>query len=409
MVLSWFGPTTSRSFFAEGYTGRGYTEYISLLNAGAHAARARLTLYRTDGASTSSMVRLAPLSHTSIRLNNLAPNVSTAARVEADGRVVAEQAEYAGTAGGVSSGASLPSRTWTIAAAIVGRTSREALRLFNPYAAAAAVTISAYGGHGIVRISHELIGAETRLNLLLDDMAPVGASGLQISSSNPIVVASVAARAGYTLSIAPALTVPSRDWYFPDGGTDRRNGEVISVLNPSGRSTRVRLILRAAATSSRTITIRIPPHSDTALSLERQLRRPGLAVEVVADRPIFAQARRTSGGETVALMNGALLAARSWAFADGYTGRGFKEWLTLLNPGSRVARVAIRLIGVRGVVRRVVIRERAHAQTYVYLNPLVRRGAIAAVVDADSPIVASRTMIFNNGKGLDTNVGVILR
>src|SRR5205085_3707436 len=58
----WFGPAVNRAFFAEGYTGAGYHEYLSLLNPRRRVMRAELTIYRADGATRGLGLRLAPLS-----------------------------------------------------------------------------------------------------------------------------------------------------------------------------------------------------------------------------------------------------------------------------------------------------------------------------------------------------------
>ena len=80
----------------------------------------------------------------------------------------------------------------------------------------------------------------------------------------------------------------------------------------------------------------------------------------------------------------------------------------MLDPGGSAASALVRLVTAHGVVRTLRLRVRAHHREYLYINHLVPVGPVSAIVDADRPIVAGRTMIFNAGNGLSTTVGVAL-
>jgi hypothetical protein len=95
--------------------------------------------------------------------------------------------------------------------------------------------------------------------------------------------------------------------------------------------------------------------------------------------------------------------------AEGYTGRGFQEWITLLNPGARTAAVTVQLIGPHGIARVVKMRERPYHREYLSVTHLMHPGPVAAVVTANRPIVSGRTMIFNADSGLSTTIGVVIR
>lgn len=60
----------------------------------------------------------------------------------------------------------------------------------------------------------------------------------------------------------------------------------------------------------------------------------------------------------------------------------------------------LRLIGPSGVTRIVTLRARARHHEYVYLGALMPIGPVAALVQANRPIVVGRTLIFGDGKGL---------
>jgi hypothetical protein len=248
------------------------------------------------------------------------------------------------------------------------------------------------------------------LNIAADDVALVGGSGLVIQSGTPIVVeATVHTSKSTGPSSAMALPALSRVWYFPDGGTSKGNDEYITVLNPNPTITRVSLRPITADGYQPPISFRVWPHRRAVFVVHGLIRRTGLAAVVESERPIAAQEVRYTSTGSVSLVNGATRAARSWGLAEGYTGHGFREWITILNPNARSAVVRVRLIGSRGVVRTVTLREPSRHGDYVFTGEFMRTGPVAAIVDATRPVVVGRTLMFNVGKGLSTTTGVALR
>jgi len=404
-------PLGGDAFFAEGYTGGTYQEYLSLLNPGAHSTRARVTIYRADGAKRVTVaVPLRPFSRQTLNINTLAPRAGVALWVQDDSAVVVERALYSGGNGHIVAGAPRAGCQWYVAAGYVGAGFGDGLRIFNPTDTTAVVSNTAYRSDGSTRSSRQIIPSGARVNVALDDVAPVGPSSMEIDSSVPVVVESVA-RTALTSgpSAAMALSTTSREWYFPDGSASTGNQEYITMFNPNPYATRVRVRSIASDGAQALITLDIGPHARGVAVVHRVIHRSGLATIVEADRPIVAQEERYTAAGGLALVDGTPRSARVWGFAEGFVGQGFKEWLTVLNPGSRVATVRVSLIGRDGVARVVTMHERPHRHDYLYVNGAMPSGPVAAVLTSDQPIVAGRTMIFNGGKGLSTTTGVILQ
>jgi len=192
---TWFGPTVGRAFFAEGYTGGRYQEYLSLLNPSGREIRARVTVYRADGATRLLTLRLAGLSRRTLDLNLLIPKASIALRVDADGTIVVERALYDGN-GHIVAGTPLPSRHWYVAEGYVNGRFADGLRIFNPYDIAATVTINASSSDGALLTSHRVVPGNGRIIVGLDDIAPIGQSALHLDSSMPVVVESIVRATG---------------------------------------------------------------------------------------------------------------------------------------------------------------------------------------------------------------------
>lgn len=405
---SWFGPARGHVFFAEGYTGSGYQEYLSLLNPNAVVMHAQLTFYRSDGAVRYYNVEIGPYRRRTLNVNTLAPRSSTALRVAADGFPVVERSLYDGS-GHVVAGVPLPSRQWYISEGYVGPRFADGLRVFNPYDLPSAVTITAYSSDGSRHVSHVVVAADTRTTVSLDDIAPVGQLALNISASLPVVVESlVRSFDAAGPSAAMALTAPSKWWCFPDGGTTKGNYEYISVFNPHDQTTAVHLYGVASRGYDNPITIRVQPYSRAVYAVQGLIHQSGLAAVVQSDKTIVAQEVRYTSSGGVSLTDGAARPARDWALADGYNGAGFKEWIVLVNPNTMAARVVVHPIGRNGMTTKRVFTVPAKGRLYVGAGALLPSGPVAALVDANSPIVVGRTMIFNKNVGLSTTIGVAL-
>lgn len=404
----WFGPAAAHAFLAEGYTGQGYQEYLTLLNPQAHVVRAQVDIYRADGAQRTIAISVAPLTRQTLNMNSLAPRASTALRVEAGGQLVAERAVYKGN-GYIVAGAPLPSRQWYVPEGYVGPGFADGLRLFNPYDVTATLTITAYRGDGQQVVSSRVVPGATRLNVALDDIAPAGGSALAIGSSVPVVVESIVQKAQTSgPSGAMGLVAPSRAWYFPDGGTAHGDQEYITVFNPNAQTTAVHLQMISAGGYQPAVTLHLHPYTRGVFAVHGLMRQAGLAAVLSANHPVVAQEVRYAATGGVSLVDGAPAAARRWALAEGYAGQGFRQWITYLNPGARAATLTIRVVGAHGVVYVTTRRLPARQRGYLYLNRVARAGALGALVQADQPVVVGRSLVFDAGKGLSTTVGVAL-
>jgi hypothetical protein len=405
----WFGPSVARAFFAEGYTGLGYQEYLSLLNPHAHAVNARVAIYRSTGAMRTIMAVLPPLSRRTLTVNAWAPRASTAIRVDADDSLVVERAQYADGNGHIVAGAAEASTHWYMSEGYVGAGYADGLRLFNPYDATATVTITVGTRDGArLPILHTVAGG-TRLNLSLDDFAPAGPSALALQSDAPIVVESVV-RGGRRLapSGAMALTGPSPVWYFPDGSTAAGNEEYLTVFNPNPARATVDLYPVTADGYQPRLSLHVGPYARAVYVLGGLIRRNGLGAVVRANRPVVAQMIRYTTGGAVALLNGTPSAALRWGLAEGYIGQGYREWVTLLNPSGRTATITVRLLTAHQNSKVVTVAVLAHHRTSLYLNDLLPAGPAAGVIASDVPVVVGRTLIFNSGAGLSMSTGTAL-
>jgi len=146
---------TSKTFyFAEGYTGADFAEYLCLFNPNASATTAHVTYIYADGTASK------PMDYAIGANSRVTPNVNADAgagkevsvKVTADAAIVAERPMYfnyqgAWSGGHCVMGATATSKTFYFAEGYTGSNFREYLTLFNPNAYDATATITyIYGG-----------------------------------------------------------------------------------------------------------------------------------------------------------------------------------------------------------------------------------------------------------------------
>ena len=114
---------------------------------------------------------------------------------------------------------------------------------------------------------------------------------------------------------------------------------------------------------------------------------------VVAERPIYYDYHGWAAGGDVG--SGVTGASCAWYFAEGYTGEGFEEWLSLLNPQPAEVGVVVLYFMPDGEVARERYSIPASSRSTFNVNQIIyTQGDVSLYVLADRPIVAERPVYF---------------
>jgi hypothetical protein len=116
--------------------------------------------------------------------------------------------------------------------------------------------------------------------------------------------------------------------------------------------------------------------------------------DFVAERPMYFNYNGVwNDGSDVF---GAPFPGKKWAFAEGYTGRNFDEWLCLWNPYSDTADVTVTYYPETGTPLSFYHPVPPRTRITVKVNDDVGPDkSVSAVVFATAPIVVERPMYFN--------------
>ena len=208
-------------------------------------------------------------------------------------------------------------------------------------------------------------------------------------------------RAGGSTSDTIAFLVCSGYVHFPYCCDGQGISSFLCLLNPAGEGVPAVLEMCSGFGDYLYWDLDLDPHSRTTL-------RPGdlrggffsgsltlaAAGEVMAELPSYQSTSDSLGGDTVI---GATRTSERWYFAEGYTGRGFRETIHVQVPGDRDAALTFRFqTEERGEVVIGGLRARCHEEaTSFSVNDLLGTGyQCSLTVESDVPVVAQRDIEF---------------
>ena len=359
------GPTPF--YFAEGYTGEGFQEYLCLGNPGGSEAKATITYLFTGGGTQQRLVQIPPNSRVTVNVNSdVGADKEVSAKIEADQPFVAERPMYFNyngkwTGGHDAVGATAPSQTWYFAEGYTGSGFEEWICVLNPGDAQANLTFffQTQGG-GERTVPGLSVPPHSRGSFKVNEiLGPDYQTSLKLASDTPIVAERPMYfdytgtgnwhwEGGHCVMGTPKL---DNQYYFAEGTTRAGFEEWLTLQNPGLTEISVNAVYQLGPGQGDPIpkTYSVPPASrrtvfvpgevgkDVDVSVHLSSQSPFLA-----ERPIYFRYSYTNltaeGGHCVI---GAPEPTSEWFLAEGYTGSGFNQWLCLQNPGDSDATVEV--------------------------------------------------------------------
>ncbi len=304
-------------YFAEGYTGEGFEEWLCLLNPGEEAAEVTVEYVSQGGVLGQERRTLHPRQRDTIFVNQAAgPGHEVSLRVTSDRPVVAERPMYflyhGRWAGGhVSTGANTPSTNWYFAEGYTGNGFEEWLCLYNPNPEPNLVRISYQTSEGAVRQDQELVPPFCRRTV---DVNLRAGRDLQLSIAVTGERPLVAERPVYHRyqgwceggDVGAGVTAPSRHWYFAEGYTGEGFEEWLCLQNPGEQAVEAEIGMHHESGEVLYEKVRLDPHSRTTVFINSMTPyQEGLAVsvhaggDIVVERPLYFRYRGAWVGEHV--------------------------------------------------------------------------------------------------------------
>jgi hypothetical protein len=423
----------SKSYFAEGYTGPGFQEYLCIGNPNTSEETVTATYLFPDGSTQAAAYDVPARSRATVNVNSaVGPDHEVSVQLHSSAsNLVVERSMYfdytrdgsvSWTGGHDVLGSAAPAGNWYFAEGCTRAGFDQYVCVLNPGNTAAELTFrfqTAQVEGDIVKTGYS-VPAHSRGTFWVNDiLGPDYDNSLRLESNQPVVAerpmyfdyAGVSSRnwtGGHCVIGATAL---SKQYYFAEGTTGATGAGVggqfdewLTLQNPGsspitidaayelgdGQGGNVNRTYTVAPGKRYTVLVanEVGANRDTSVKLTS-------SSEFLAERPMYFNYHGVwTGGHCVI---GATATGARWFFAEGYTGPNFQEWLCLQNPGTRDASVQITYFtldyGVKGPYTVVV---KAGTRKTVYVNEQAGSNLqLSAQVVSDQPVVAERPMYFN--------------
>ena len=301
-------------YFAEGYTGPGFDEYILVLNPWFSSNRMELTLYDAAGGEQTYEYWLLPASRLTVHVNDLAPGRDVSTRVKTRQGAVAERAmyfDYAGRRGGhCSMGSPSPSETWFFAEGYTGPGFDEWLLLFNPAGSDRTANVTYRFADGGQTQANYVVRARSRFTVHVNREAPDREVAMKVSCGGDGLIAERAMYFYYRGAwdgghCTGGARYPAERWDLAEGYTGSGFETWILIQNTSPyEAAEIRMAFMGNTGMASTRTYQLTPGSRTTIFLNDITTAGDVSVSlystnnvpVIVERAMYFDRGGISGG-----------------------------------------------------------------------------------------------------------------
>ncbi|MBN2025180.1 MAG: PD40 domain-containing protein [Actinobacteria bacterium] len=344
-------------YFAEGYTGAGFQEYLCLGNPGDAGAFATITYMFPDGTTQEQEVELGANSRVTVDVNAaVGPDREVSAMVACDLPFVAERPMYFAYQGTLKGGhdvvgAPAPACNWYFAEGYTGAGFDEWICVLNPGDLPAELTFRFQTQEeGEKRVTGFVVGPHTRASFKANDLLGGGSyqTSLKLEANHPVVAerptyfsytgrGSWGWTGGHCVMGATSLAT---NYFFAEGTTRAGFEEWLCIQNPQDHKIDVYYeyvlsdgnhldFYAYGIEPGKRITIYVP--NDIGTEKDASVGVSAYGDYFLVERPMYFEYSGLgdwgwTGGHCVI---GSTERASEWFFAEGYTGAGFEEWLCI--------------------------------------------------------------------------------
>ncbi len=209
------------------------------------------------------------------------------------------------------------------------------------------------------------------------------------------------------LLVAEMVAPPPRPeiaWYFGAGAPFDPSRLWIMLMNPQRKMAEAILTLTRPDGSIVRKEYSLKPTSRLSIPLDDIVPEAPISVVVEADQGVYAE--RTTyfahDGHTTA---GAQAPARTWYFAEGFTGGGFETWILLHNPHAAPTRTTISFAGEDGSIVKREYTLSPISRPSILVNQVLPNVSFSTVIEAERDILAERVVFFSGRRGVHGSIG----
>jgi len=406
-------------YFAEGYTGQNFQEYLCIGNAGSSDATAAVVYMFPDGNTQEAVYQVPANSRFTVDVNaTVGPNKEVSIAVISDAKnLVAERPMYFNyngvwTGGSDAVGAVAPSLKWYFAEGTTIAGFDEYITVQNPGLNEAHLLFH-YMIEGVGEaVFSEVVRPHSRATFNAANHVGTGENISLFLESDQYVVAERPMYFDYRgLRVndwtgghcVVGATAPAKTWYLAEGTTRAGFEEWLCIQNPGDEELAVDADYMVGAGQGGPVhkTYKVPAKQRLTVSVNLEVgAEKDVSVKLssgsafLAERPLYFDYHSAwTGGSDVI---GALAPATDWFFAEGYTGNNFAEWLSVQNPGTANANLTVTYYPKSGKAFARTWMVPPGTRTTIPVNQDAGPNLeISARIHSDQPVICERPMYFN--------------
>ncbi|RPJ20758.1 MAG: hypothetical protein EHM35_19090 [Planctomycetaceae bacterium] len=394
-------------YFAEGSTKKPFDTWLLLQNPDPAPANVKVTYMLPKGGQQIGNYLLKPTSRTSLFLNTITPDAEVSALVESDREILAERAMYFNGESHDTAGSISPSSRGFFAEVNTRPGYDTWMLLQNPNTAPVTATLTFYKEDGSTVTHKMLIPHVSRESLLLNLVVPDSLMGTRVEADRPII----AERAVYNNKKAGASSIGATDlsktWYMAEGNTRNDFDTWLLMMNPGDAATEVTVTYMPEEASVITKKYTIAPRSRFTVNVDQEVPNARVAARGESAQPIVVE-RSVYFADGAASHNSvaSALLSKLWYLPEGSTAKPFTQYILLANPGDQPANTTVTFMKEDGSSVEKKYTLRPASRFTIEVNPLVPDTALSTKVVSDQPIVAERSMYFNDWKAGHNAMGI---
>jgi hypothetical protein len=432
------GTVSSTWYFAEGFTGTGYTEYLTLANFTSTAATATVTYYLDSGSPITKNYAVIANGRTTVTVSSdVGSGHNVAMGISSTQPIVAERPMY------FDFGSSIPGGTDVLGATSLGTSytipyldttanHSNYLAVLNPSTSSMTATIKYYPAAGGTPVTAtHTVAAQSRGTVNVGSESGI-VSGAYYWAQVTLSTAGLVERSLYLQDTATGytgggtivgVTAPQSSWSFAEGHTASTYSERYVLVNPSlSTSTLATLTLYKLDGTTAVTQVALAPGELELVSANNLLGSAAdNGAQVQATGAIFAERVMSvlytggiggSGSSSIPCFTetvGTPLPGEQYYFAEGFTGTNFEELLSLLNPDpSTTATVTVTLQPAGGgspTIKTYTVNP--HTRATENISSVLSGQNISMLVQSTVSIVAERELYFDFG-GTDTGADAVV-
>jgi hypothetical protein len=288
------------------------------------------------------------------------------------------------------------------------RSAYQAIKAKNP----GAFVISGSLLQGLTRSGDNFTPYETLLKGANQDVSMKIDANMNVVAERPMYFNYHGSWTGGTVELG--VKKPRTTWFLAEGATHPGFEEWICIQNPgsTGASVHITYMFPGGRTQDQWVNVgantRYTVDVNAAVGPNKDVSaRVDASVPVVVERPIYFMYHGAWDGGSIG--SGVAELSKTWYLAEGATQPGFEEWISLMNPSSASAHVAITYMFPGGATKVQHVTMAPTSRETVLVNNVVGPNKdVSAKVEADQMIIAERPMYFlyhGAWSGGDSQVG----